>query len=616
MSNIVLETKNVGKIKGDFYLPDYQRGYRWTRDEIKLLLDDIYESEGQPYCLQPVVVKKNGDRYELIDGQQRLTTIYLICKYMESKLGDLYEPGFRLEYETRKESAKFLEDIDTSFRDKNIDFHFISNAFDYIDTYFTEKSNGNRREMAAFLTRLNEYFMSSVSVIWYEVESSEDGIELFERLNIGKIPLTSSELVKALFLKDSVRDRMSGRQDEVSLQWDMIEHELSNRSFWGFLSNTEGDQIPTRIDLVLDLIAGKTGRNKEKYFTFFYFDKKIKELTASIDGQADNSNGHSDDSIRNPLLDVWSSVYHVFLTLREWYSNHDFYHKIGFLISAGVPLRKIYETWRNGEEGTHSLAKDKFLTKLDLLISEAIAVRNRDELLSLSYDNKKDKLQKVLLLFNVETERLMDERKRRFPFDKHKESIWSLEHIHAQNAESLKKNKDILDWLESHYTLLKSSVDLSLNDNDVLLETMRVLIEQLHGDRDPGNVRQRFNEIQQNVIALFTPDENIDRETPYLHGLGNMALLDASQNAALSNSVFDVKRHRVIDYDKSGKYIPICTKHVFFKYYTEDNPTLYFWGEADRRYYVDAIEEKIAPYYLKEDDENTINENADENYDF
>lgn len=582
MSNILLETKYIGSIKGDFYLPNYQRGYRWTKDEIKLLLDDIYESAGQPYCLQPVVVKKNDGKFELIDGQQRLTTIYLICKYMESKLGDLYEPSFKLEYETRNESARFLTDLDFSLRDKNIDFHFIADAFEYIDLYFTKKSKGERRQMAAYLTKLNEYFTSSVSVIWYEVDTAEDGIELFERLNIGKIPLTSSELVKALFLKDSVRDQMSGRQEEVSLQWDMIEHELQNSSFWGFLSNIDGDQMPTRIDLLLDLIAGKSDRNKENYFTFFYFDDKIKELAKT--------------DTHNPLLEVWSSIYHVFLTLREWFANHDFYHKIGFLITTGVPLRRIYEVWRNGANNT-PLAKDEFLSELNRMISKSIGIKDRDELLSLSYDNKKDKLQKVLILFNVETERLMDEHKRRFPFDKHKESIWSLEHIHAQNAESLKKNKDILSWLESHFSILESTENDIFAANDGLKEKMSLLIKQLQSGKDPGNVRERFNEIQQEVIAIFTPDDKLDRINPYLHELSNMALLDASQNAALSNSVFDVKRHRVIDYDKEGKYIPICTKHVFFKYYTQDNPSLFFWGEVDRKNYIDALEAKIAPYY-------------------
>lgn len=588
MSNILLETKNVGRIKGDFYLPDYQRGYRWTKDEIKLLLDDIYESGGQPYCLQPIVVKKNDDKFELIDGQQRLTTIYLICKYMESKLGDLYEPSFKLEYETRKESAHFLTDIDLSLRNKNIDYHFIADAFEYIDLYFNEKSHGERREMAAYLTKLNEYFISSVSVIWYEVDTNEDGIELFERLNIGKIPLTSSELVKALFLKDSVRDQMSGRQEEVSLQWDMIEHELRNPSFWGFLSNIDGDQMPTRIDLLLDLIAEKTEKNKENYFTFFYFDNEIKKIAKT--------------NTPNPLLEVWSNIYHVFLTLREWFANHDFYHKIGFLITVGVPLRKIYEVWRNGICNT-PLAKDEFLSELDRMISEAIGIKDREELLSLSYDNKKDKLQKVLILFNVETERLMDEHKRRFPFDKHKESFWSMEHIHAQNAESLKKNKDILSWLESHFSILKSTEKDVFAAPDELMEKIKRLIEQLHSGKDPGNVRERFNEIQQEVISIFSPEEEIDKENPYLHGLGNMALLDASQNAALSNSVFDVKRHRVIEYDKDGKYIPICTKHVFFKYYTQENPSLFFWGEADRTNYVAALEEKIAHYYSGNDED-------------
>lgn len=581
MSDILLDTKNVGKIKGLFYLPDYQRGYRWTSEEIKLLLDDIYESAGRPYCLQPIVIKKNGEKHELIDGQQRLTTIYLICKYMEAKLGDLYAPNFDLEYETRAESAKFLQNLDMSLKDDNIDFHFMASAYDYLDQYFQERTHGDRREMAAYLTKLNEYFMSSVSVIWYEVASSEDGIELFERLNIGKIPLTSSELVKALFLKDSVRDKMSGRQEEVSLQWDQIEHELRNPAFWGFLSNVNSDQIPTRIDLILDLIAGKKDNYREKYFTFFHFDNKIKELSAS--------------SSENPLLEVWSEVYHVFLTLREWYANHDFYHKIGYLIASGTSLQKIYKIWKNGDETP--LAKDKFIRELDQLISDSIAIKDKEDLLSLSYDNRKDRLQNVLTLFNVETERLMDEGKRKFPFDKHKESIWSLEHIHAQNAESLKKNKDILAWLESHISILKSYYYTSSKAPLELIKKMEILINQLHSDKDPGDVRNRFGEIQEEVVDIFTPKEEYTSEISYSHELANMALLDVAQNAALSNSVFEVKRHRVIDYDKDGRYIPICTKNVFFKYYTHENPSLHFWGENDRRDYVMAIDEKISPYY-------------------
>ena len=78
-----LEEKIIGDITGEFVIEAYQRGYRWTKDEIEHLLNDIDEiPDGQNYCLQPIVVKNKNGFYELIDGQQRLTTLYLIMKYL------------------------------------------------------------------------------------------------------------------------------------------------------------------------------------------------------------------------------------------------------------------------------------------------------------------------------------------------------------------------------------------------------------------------------------------------------------------------------------------------------------------------------------------------------
>lgn len=84
-NNIILETKFVADIRGSFYIPSYQRGYRWSETEVVRLLDDIYQNGKKNYCLQPVVVRKKEDRYELIDGQQRLTTLYLIYKYIHAQ---------------------------------------------------------------------------------------------------------------------------------------------------------------------------------------------------------------------------------------------------------------------------------------------------------------------------------------------------------------------------------------------------------------------------------------------------------------------------------------------------------------------------------------------------
>ena len=151
-----------------------------------------------------------------------------------------------------------------------------------------------------------------MKIIWYEVPDTENSIDLFTRLNIGKIPLTSSELVKALFLKEESENVI--RQEELSLEWDNMEKELHNDEFWGFLTNSEIDNYPTRIDLVLDLISKKSDTDKETYRTFFYFDDEHKK-------------GKS-------LEEIWDEIQHNFLTLKEWFFDHEFYHKIGYLVAS------------------------------------------------------------------------------------------------------------------------------------------------------------------------------------------------------------------------------------------------------------------------------------------
>ncbi len=581
MNNIILETRHVGDISGDFFVPDYQRGYRWTAEEIKLMLQDIYENGASPYCLQPVVVKRGDDgRFELIDGQQRLTTIYLIYKYLQGKLGDIYAPRFTLSYQTREKSADFLNALDPARADENIDFHFIAGAFECIRKFFEEDEEGRPVAVRpARLTSLDQFFEENVSVIWYEVDSAEDGIGLFERLNIGKIPLTSSELVKALFLRDSAGGEVLGRQEEISLQWDEMEHALRDDAFWKFLSNDNPEDYPTRIDLILDLISGKTRKTKEKYHTFFYFDKEIKRRRA--------------EGADEVLLTVWTDIHHVYLTLREWFANHNFYHKIGYLVaSKSRTLAEIYHTWLG--DGPDPLPKDVFEDKLDEMIRSSINIAGIDKLKELSYNDNGAKLLNVLLLFNVETERLLDSGKRRFPFDKHKDGSWSLEHIHAQHSEGLSTNDKILTWLTDHARILKYS---GLPGGPELALTLQSFIDEFADGREPKNVRARFEEVQKGVVEFFTQKNSHEAEEEYRHNIANMALLDVGQNAALSNYVFDAKRDIIMAYDREGRYIPVCTKMVFFKYCSPASASLHFWGENDRKAYVELIDSYLKPYY-------------------
>ena len=389
MQEIKLEAKLVGDIKGHFIIPSYQRGYRWSEDEVRRLLmdiSDISKNGSKSYCLQPIVVKRTDDKYELIDGQQRLTTLYLIYSYMNIfSNGFMKGPKFSLEYQTREKSGKFLQSIDLSMKEENIDFWFMCQAYETISDWFKDKDT-------SVLTKFNEYLSDNVKIIWYEVDESEDSIALFTRLNIGKIPLSSAELVKAMFLSKNSNAEMDRRkQEEISLQWDNIERDLHQDALWYFLANSSAIEYQTRIDLILDLIVQKPSDTRDKYYTFFKFDEMQESQC---------------------LEEIWRKIQHTFLVLKDWYEDHAFYHKIGYLIASNAEsLQTIYDLSMNK-------TKTAFKALLDNLIKKSVEIDcNYAEL---SYEKAKDykKISTLLLLFNVESIRQIDEQVQRFPLDR------------------------------------------------------------------------------------------------------------------------------------------------------------------------------------------------------
>lgn len=556
MSNdIILDTKLVGDITGQFYVPSYQRGYRWGEDEVTRLLDDVYYNGKRNYCLQPVVVRKKGDAFELVDGQQRLTTLYLIYKYMKNVNPFFSEPAFSLTYETREQSADFLKTIDLSKQEDNIDFWFIANAYKTIKKWFEQ-------DLQIRVMHIFEYFKEDVKIIWYEVGENEDAISLFTRLNIGKIPLTSAELVKAMFLSRDNSEHMDReKQEEISLQWDNIEKELHNDALWYFLTNRIKGQYQTRIDLVLDLISGKQDSSREKYYTFFKFDEMRKEKY---------------------LDEIWRKIQQTFLILKDWFENHELYHKIGYLIASNK--QTLYQIYKLSENKT----KNEFNASLNALIKKSIKIVGNYSEMSYTNRQESDKISTLLLLFNVESVRQNGEHTQWFPFDKFKYNrgskvSWSLEHIHAQQSEGMRTQEVWKEWLALHIPSVKSVGA----GHDDLVQEMQAAVDKAKLERT------EFEVVQQKVLALLSVSGN----TEYLHSIANLALLNTADNAALNNSTFDVKRNVIVDMDKKGQYIPFCTKMVFLKYYTpSEHNQLHFWGQADRVAYVNAINTVLADY--------------------
>jgi hypothetical protein len=473
--------------------------------------------------------------------------------------------NFSLEYETRQESKDFLQNLDEAKINYNIDFFFIYKAYQIIGKWF-EPDACDTNKSVQLVDDIFGYLNKCVKVIWYEVPDTESSINLFTRLNIGKIPLTSSELVKALFLKDESKNAI--RQEELSLEWDNIEKELHNEDFWGFLTNSETDNYPTRIDLVLDLISKKQYGDKETYRTFFYFDYELKK-------------GKS-------LENIWDEIMHNYLTLKEWFSDHEFYHKIGYLIASNS--KSLMDVLNDYSDKT----KTEFRQYLDESIKTSISFKKSFN--ELDYEHDYNDIKKLLLLFNVESVRQIDDKKRRFPFGRHKRENWSLEHIHAQHSQGLQTNEKIKEWLKAHIKSIQS-----IGQQDGLVSDMEQLVKLIEENPKTTKVKEQFEPLQQKVVEVLSPK---GEDSEYIHLLSNMALLSSDQNSAVSNYTFDAKRNLILEKDKNGSYIPFCTKMVFLKYYSTEDSNLHFWGKNDRDAYFEAMEKVLSTYLSKEKQEN------------
>lgn len=519
----------VGALSGYFWVPAYQRGYRWGKHEVEALLNDLHECAklpiGQIYCLQPVAVKALtraatdpypeavpvGETYfELIDGQQRITTLYLLYRYLHA-LGQ-GAPNFVLSYETRPGSTQFLKMVS-----------------------------------------------SRIDLIWFDA-GGQDAIDLFTRINAGRISLTNAELVKALLLADN------GHADPIQQatcagQWDAIEHALHDDAFWYFLSADKPESYATRIDLLLDLIAHASRTHNDSFATFETFQRELAQ-------------GRTQQ-------DLWSEVWQRYTLLRDWFEDRAIYHRIGWLIATGEKLSIVMELCMQNAAQSRSA----FKKLLDSRIRNRLDV-TQQVFTDLNYEEHRQQCERLLLLFNVLSVDRLEHGNERYPFATHHKEQWSLEHIHAQAAQPLNGEAAWREWLSDARRTLDT---LQLDDKQT--EQLTDQLDKALANKTIG--RNTFTKLEQDVSNLL----NRLNAASDPHALDNLALLSCDINAALGNQSFPAKRRRLLELDNEGRFIPLCTRRVFFKYYTETTrQQLQFWSLADRDAYRKVIEEVVTPY--------------------
>jgi len=613
-----------------FFIPSYQRGYRWTEQQVKDLLNDILEfsqkkkQESEYYCLQPLVVKRKDKdvlssikaatsieevetllkgSWEVIDGQQRLTTLFIIL----SVLGET--SVYFLEYETRIGSEKFLEKIDENKKDDNIDYYHICQSkqavASWLDNDVIDKEG------------FKETLLNKVKFIWYE-SVDEDPIKVFTRLNIGKISLTNAELIKALFLnrsnfgeKDS--EHLKLRQQEIASEWDNIEYTLQNDEFWLFL-HEKGYDRPTRIDFIFDLICERNSLNlreelyksigNDDYKTFRYFYEYFRTDSSNIE-------------------DCWKKVKKYFQTFKEWFDDLELYHYVGYLRcplkkkEKVIDIKDLYDKWI----GT----KDIFVKFLREKIKERIKDCND---LAKQYEvdggPAKTTCRSLLLLHNIQTvvnqnNKLSSKEEYKlpafykFPFHLFKNENWDVEHIDSNTINGLENEKDQKEWLKYSVLGAKPSEELK---NEII-----AFLRNDNGKKPFEDLCQEIEKDNQSE-SWHNPEQDKNK-------VWNFVLLDAGTNRGYGNALFPTKRRCIIEKDQ-GKtcliddetlevslqdgaiaFIPPVTKNVFLKYYNISIDNLREWNESDAKAYKENILNTLSVFGV-EDSTNINNTESNE----
>lgn len=575
-----------------FLIPSYQRGYRWIANiHVDALLEDIdhfIKQQSQPnaksqsYCLQPVVMVERLDDsgyriWEIIDGQQRLTTIYLILRC-------LGQDCFSISFEKRQQSEDFLKNISLStLSHDSPDEYFISEAYKYICNWFDKKSKTD----AGYKLNFTATLINKVQVIWYSVKlsSSDPGeqetekIDFFNRLNIGKIPLEDAELVRALLMSKvgGSEQEKNFRQAEMSNEWYTMEQWLRNDSVWNFFTDSK---VSNHIQLIFELQSHN--KNPQNYNIYKWFEKQVynQDLSVEINGK----------SPVDKAQELWKETKNIFSKLHYWFSNRRLYHLIGFLLAS--KSKTIQDILKQS-----NCSKKEFQMRIEEMVKEFINSINQSDL---TYEEPQT-LKKYLLLFNVLTvEQIRGNEQTKFPFNLYNEKKWSLEHIHAQQSQDpFKTQEPAMKWIKE---TLQSIGKIEHIEKDVVNENGEIhkesinIIPLLDELRKMDSMEKidldKFNEIRSKIVDVF--------ESPSTkHLLDNMALLTVEDNAGLNNSIFPVKRDKIIKKYKEGNFIPPCTLNVFLKFYSKADDQPFYWGKVDKENYIKEINRVISNFKVE-----------------
>ncbi|PQJ81484.1 DUF262 domain-containing protein [Polaribacter glomeratus] len=572
--------------KGKIYnIPEYQRGYKWSEQQVNQLLDDIYKfsltrDNDHFYCLQNITLfqnLKNESYLNVVDGQQRLTTVTLLLSYL--KANNIVEG--MINYAVREPSNDFIqkvianesniiktileaEDFKTfiiSQVDYDVDYQDIYHMFIALKTIDSWFSNPNR---TLDIDNYKDIVLNHVKLIVNKVEQVSEQ-ELFMNLNAGKVHLDGSDLVRAILITrvakqeledfdaENVEDILKLNQRRTRIGWELDEM----NSWWSREDVKLYFQNFTKI---------KTGTKETiKFNQEEHPINLLYKIWVEIKGESDITL-HSFE--KEEALVMYQSLLKLNRVLQDWFEDRKIYHFLGFLFAhSKIKIKEVYDKWISKNKTRSQFINEWCLEQL----KNAVFGKENPEKEESGYDYWMSKIkdynsenatnwydtgiiQQILIVLDIMEHSKTKEKGNPLPFLKpryFKNYKEDKEHIFSGTPRELNEIKALPNPIEK----LNEYID-SLNiDYDLLKHIPYFEYDQKQWDA--------ITEEEQSQ-ALNEFKSTIHKKRP-VNSLGNLVLLHLTINRGFGNSQYALKRTNVITNTINGLYVRQHTLNTFIK---------------------------------------------------
>ena len=453
---------------------------------------------------------------------------------MKSKDHNLNACNIDISYESRSNVEEIFLEIDKNsddnlsdkYKDK-MELYYISKAFACIKNWFepsqkNEKKKSNdeevkRREDSIHKVLFDDGSKSCFYV--YELEDDADEKKIFQNINQGRISLSSSELIKPLFLgsifesdddvdkysfvntrdgygifipivKIKEKQALINLQKTIAQEWNNIETCFLHNEFYYFICPQKA-RSANRMDFLFEIAKNRYNECNRTTFDIFYDELKTNEGERLIDR----------------ILSVWNDIVKCFNRLQKAYYDYDAYHLIGYCnTQKKIDISNILSNYCLEKNNIQQL-KDEVKRKIKSDINY-VGLYKEDGNIGdekngnkayedLDYNQDKDEIKRILLLHNLQA---YSSSNIRFPFDKYNDGReYDIEHIHAKANDKADK-KSRIEWFKKNFLDLKEYESFfekkdNKEDKNEAVKLFKAFLNEVNKEQDEKKRAELFEKL-------------------------------------------------------------------------------------------------------------------------